>query len=105
MTYGQGYEPRDGWPPPSETEPTLYGRRRAPEDDEAAEAPAYRTAEPEGRTGTVWSSTGTHTGAARVPPPAPDLRQPDLRQPHLRQPEPWRPVPRDPELRHPEPRH
>jgi hypothetical protein len=96
MTYGHGYEPTDGWPPPSDPEPTLYGRRRrAPEDEEPYPDPEYRprrSADPEdggtltdryvprpggregsgGResTGTIWQSTGD-TGVARVPSPSP----------------------------------
>jgi hypothetical protein len=89
MTYGHGYEPPDGWPPPSDPERTLYGRRRASEDEEPHPDPEYRprrSAEPEdggtltdryvprpsGResTGTIWQSTGD-TGVSRVPSPSP----------------------------------
>src|SRR5436309_2357216 len=34
MSYGRGYEPRNGWHPPSDPEPTRYGRRRSPDDDQ-----------------------------------------------------------------------
>src|SRR3989442_5253108 len=34
MTYGHGNEPPSGWPPPSDQEPTLYGRRRSADDED-----------------------------------------------------------------------
>ncbi len=44
MTYGRGYEePADGWPPPSDPEPSLYGRRRG---SERADDDGFRAFEP-----------------------------------------------------------
>ncbi len=107
MTYGRGYEePADGWPPPSDPEPSLYGRRQEPDGFRAFEPvapppvpePPYRprrSADPEeggpltdryvprppgreGVTGTIWQSTGDINGRppARVPEPVEPMERP-----------------------------
>jgi hypothetical protein len=74
MTYGQGYESGNGWHPPPDPEPTLYGRRRPPdgEADPGRDQPyrGHRAAEEDS-----WPPLTDryvprpHTGTARVPPP------------------------------------
>src|SRR6266516_3421452 len=88
MTYGHGQEPGNGWPPPSDPEPTLYGRRRASEEDEPDRSHhPRRSADPEperswppltDRYGPRPPGREGHTGSARVPPPEP--RRPERPQ-------------------------
>jgi hypothetical protein len=111
MTYGPD-EPPSGWRPPSDPEPRLYGRRRAPEEDEDEPADRYgdqrafrapppppvaepprRPADPEPGQYVPRRAildNGSATYHVQAPPPQPiepDARHPDNRHPDNRPPD------------------
>lgn len=92
MTHGQGYDPPGGWPPPSDREPTLYGRRRAAEDELDGE-PVESPYQPRRAADAEQPPPGERhvprpSGTARVPSPTPP--RPDWSE------RPERPAGRDP---------